>query len=222
MDLRAVTFDFFGTLVRHRYGEGRSARFREYLNDNRLAGEWDRTLMSALFEPFQHRWREEQVWIEFTRRLFQLANVEGARAVDEHVESVRGIFGPSAFSVFEEAPGVLADLEAAGFRLALISNWQRGLAYFLQELGLSGHFDAVICSAEVGCEKPDPRIFEMTRDALDVEPARIVHVGDDREADVAGALAAGWRAVLVDRGGGRRDVDVPVVQDLRGLRAVLP
>ena len=50
----------------------------------------------------------------------------------------------------------------------------------------------------MGVEKPDPAIFRHALDALGVDPARAVHVGDTPAADVAGAIAAGARPVLVD------------------------
>ena len=48
-------------------------------------------------------------------------------------------------------------------------------------------------SSEVGRRKPDPAIFERALDALGVEPARALFVGDTLATDVAGAKALGMR-----------------------------
>jgi HAD superfamily hydrolase (TIGR01458 family) len=50
--------------------------------------------------------------------------------------------------------------------------------------------------------KPSPEFFRLALDAADVAPARALVVGDDLGADVAGAQAAGLRAVLVRTGKG--------------------
>jgi putative hydrolase of the HAD superfamily len=176
-------------------------------------------MFNPLFEPFGSRWRDEDIWIHFTRRVFELAKVEGASA-DEHAEGIREIFGPSAFSLFEEVPAVLDDLKGRGVHLAVISNWHRGLSHFLRELALLDHFEAVICSAEFGCAKPDVRIFEEACRLLDMEPSQIAHVGDEPDADANGALAAGMKPVLVAR---RHYVEssVTVIRSLDDLVGVL-
>lgn len=97
-----------------------------------------------------------------------------------------------------EVPGmrdVARGLRAAGVAVAVLSNSEGRLAELFDELGWAGDFDAVIDSGKVGVEKPDPRIFALALERLGVPAARAVHVGDSWPADVAGALAAGWRAI---------------------------
>ncbi len=52
--------------------------------------------------------------------------------------------------------------------------------------------------AAVGVRKPDPRIFALACGALGCRPEETVMVGDNLEADVAGALACGMQAVYLD------------------------
>jgi putative hydrolase of the HAD superfamily len=59
----------------------------------------------------------------------------------------------------------------------------------------------VFCSSAVGFSKPSREFFLFVQRKLGVEPNRILLVGDDRKADYEGALAAGWRAALLDRRG---------------------
>lgn len=53
--------------------------------------------------------------------------------------------------------------------------------------------------------KPDPRFFEAALAGLGVEVSAAVMVGDDVEADVGGAMAAGMAGVLVRTGKFRED-----------------
>jgi putative hydrolase of the HAD superfamily len=94
------------------------------------------------------------------------------------------------FAPIAGVPEALADLRARGLALAVVSNWDVSLHERLAELGLRFHFDAVICSAEVGVGKPAPRIFETALARLRVAPDRALHVGDSPE-DEEGARAAG-------------------------------
>ena len=50
---------------------------------------------------------------------------------------------------------------------------------------------------ELGVAKPHPRMFAEACATLGVPAARVLHVGDNPDADVAGARAAGLAAILV-------------------------
>ncbi len=54
--------------------------------------------------------------------------------------------------------------------------------------------DVIVYSHEVGCVKPDPRIYRIVCDRLDVAPERAVLL-DDVPANVEGAHAVGMKAI---------------------------
>src|SRR5262245_12277594 len=62
--------------------------------------------------------------------------------------------------VLPGVPAALASLREQGLRLVVVSNSDGTIRRGLAEAGLRGYFSAVVDSAEVGVEKPDPRIFE--------------------------------------------------------------
>lgn len=66
-----------------------------------------------------------------------------------------------------------------------------------EALGLGEHFhpELFVTSEHAGCFKPDEAIFRYALERAGVEPHEAVHIGDSLEADVAGALGAGMRAV---------------------------
>lgn len=92
-------------------------------------------------------------------------------------------------------------LRALGARypLAVISNGNTDVV----RAGLTLPFVLVLYAAEVGLSKPDPRIFHLACQRLGCAPCELLHVGDSLESDVAGAQAAGARAVWLNRGGQR-------------------
>jgi FMN phosphatase YigB (HAD superfamily) len=81
-----------------------------------------------------------------------------------------------------------------GRALAIISNFTGNLAPCLEELGLAPFFTVASDSAALGVEKPDPRIFVSTLEALGTSPAKAWMVGDNFEADIRPAASLGLRA----------------------------
>lgn len=101
------------------------------------------------------------------------------------------------------AAPVLKALKDRGCALGLISNTAmtsgETFRVHLTRLGLLHFFDTVVFSDEIGYAKPSGRVFQQALDALGSSPEAAVHVGDDRAADVGGALKAGLRAIWVAR-----------------------
>ena len=105
------------------------------------------------------------------------------------------------------------------------------LPELLHALDLVSHFEFLAVSSRVGYEKPHPGIFRHALELAGVPPEAVIHVGDNLNADVAGARAVGIEPVLIDRHG-RHDEppadvtlirsleELPATVDARGLRAV--
>jgi len=90
---------------------------------------------------------------------------------------------------------LVEELHGRGVAMAVISNSEGRLAPLLEELGWARWFVAIADSGALGFAKPDPEIFAWTTERLGVPASATLHVGDSRESDVEGALAAGMRAV---------------------------
>jgi putative hydrolase of the HAD superfamily len=127
-------------------------------------------------------------------------------------------------------PGIADALEAleGRYRLAVISDTifspGRVLRQILKHHRLYGAFEAFVFSDEIGCAKPDPRVFEAVLHETGCTPGELVHVGDREEKDVAGAHAVGARAILVpivkDRGGPETKADA-ICLNYRELPAII-
>ena len=174
------------------------------------AAPWEHDVLYDIFEyyddayaPRLSEYDKAQFWKEFTHRLFKRTDVSGDRLnqLDRHAQVIRNIFGPHHFQLYPEVPEVLDRLNSRGLLLGVISNWQKGLAYFCEELGIIHLLDAVVSSAEIGIEKPDPAIFREASRQLQLIPEAILHVGDQLVDDVNGAKAGGYRAVWLNRTG---------------------
>lgn len=130
------------------------------------------------------------------------------------------LLGALRFVAFPDARDALVRARRAGARVIVVSNWDISLAQVLEGVGLAPLLDGVLTSAAVGARKPAAEIFAaaLALAGPGVEPARCLHVGDSASEDVAGARAAGMRAVLLDRGGAAPPpAGVPVIAGLNGL-----
>jgi len=101
----------------------------------------------------------------------------------------------SRIKLFPHVAELLGGLRAAGLRLGLLSDFPPKAK--LENLGLSGLWDSVLCSEETGALKPSARPFEVMAGELGVPPGEILYVGNSRRYDVAGALGAGMKTALV-------------------------
>ena len=73
----------------------------------------------------------------------------------------------------------------------------------------------IFVSADVGCEKPDRRIFDHAKQAMGLNDAEIWFVGDAYLLDVEGALNAGWNAVWMNRR--NRKTSDRIKADIQGM-----
>jgi HAD superfamily hydrolase (TIGR01509 family) len=121
-----------------------------------------------------------------------------------------------------EAEGTLRRLSERGFTMGILSNWP--LAATIDRY-VAAHgwgpplLRAVVVSQRVGTIKPHPRIFQAAASAMGLPPERLLHVGDDWSADVAGALAAGWHAAYLR--GHQEDSPLPTSEPGGALAAGL-
>jgi putative hydrolase of the HAD superfamily len=110
-------------------------------------------------------------------------------------EHLNTYYFETRFDDVELFPDVLPTLETLSgrYRLGLLSNGNA----IPDRLGLERHVEAAVFAAEVGFEKPDRRIFATAERTLPGDG--YVMVGDSLLDDVAGAQAAGWAAVWLNR-----------------------
>ncbi|MEW2402221.1 HAD family hydrolase [Streptomyces sp. NPDC046862] len=99
-----------------------------------------------------------------------------------------------------EAATALQALRGLGVVLAVVSNSDGTLLEELDRWSLRGYFDVVVDSTVAGVEKPDPGIFRIAVDQLQLRAEDCWYVGDHVVNDVVGGMAAGiGEIVLYDR-----------------------
>jgi putative hydrolase of the HAD superfamily len=125
---------------------------------------------------------------------------EGRRLPDvSSAELAEALLASLHFTPYPDVVPALLEARRRGLDLIVVSNWDGSLPEVLDRVGVGEHLDGVITSAGSGAAKPDPAIFRAALALAAVPAAAALHIGDSLTEDVAGAQAAGVRAVWLDR-----------------------
>jgi putative hydrolase of the HAD superfamily len=188
-----VWFDLDGTLLH--FDAAYEAVLRETFDRHFEAGAVDRAVEAY---DFLDRFRalEPDPVRAAMGRVVRAVGAEGA-GVDPStlVETLREV----EYAAMRAPAGTRETLAGIDVPLGVLTNglpaWQRGK---LAHHDLLRPIEAVVTSYEAGAHKPDPAPFDLARERLAAD--RHAMVGDDYEADIEGARAAGFEAVHAPEG----------------------
>ncbi len=164
--------------------------------------------IAALGDPtvIGHHGDGTSIWHQYNRAYASVCGVPQPR-LDEATETLLAEFGRGGVWT-RQIPGARDALQALadqGLRLGIVSNADGTVEDQLRADGICQvgpgagvEVQVVVDSGIVGVAKPDPAIFHLALEHLGIEPGAAIHVGDTPAADVAGALAAGVRPILLD------------------------
>lgn len=203
---RAVTFDYWNTLVhtRHDPAQWRIQRWQQLLGaaGHHVPDELVRAVFEAEWAEHDAAWRRNEQY-SGTRAARSAADRLGLPLDDRLVEDLVEAFATAGVAdAYALCPGVaevLAELGGRGIRIGIVCDVgftpSVALRALLDGFGVLQHFAGWSFSDEVGWYKPAPEIFRHALDYLGVAAAECIHVGDLRRTDVAGAAAMGMRTV---------------------------
>ena len=207
MTLRAVLFDFSGTLFRLEEDDSWFAGMELISDDGRRAV--DAHVQAELMERLTHptgrsvtmteqayrTWLDRDLGPSLHREAY-LHVLREAGLSDDHAESLYGrVVDPYSWRPYPDTVEVLSSLTANGLNTAIVSNIAFDIRPAFRAAGADA--DEFVLSFEVSAVKPDPRIFEVTLQRLGIAPGGAVMVGDSEENDGA-ARALGCDFILVD------------------------
>ena len=83
------------------------------------------------------------------------------------------------------------------YRLGLLSNFTHSPAAMslITQLELEPFFEVILISGDLGYRKPHPSVFKELASQLNLHEDKIAFVGDDPDADMAGALRSGLKPI---------------------------
>lgn len=155
-----------------------------------------------------HRYSHGEITRGFLRRErfaepLRLAGVdadEAARLSDYYDGAYLSRLGGKS-GLVDGAREFLDYLRGRGYRLGVLSNGFREVQYEkMRSGGIDRYFDVVVLSDEIEVNKPDRRLFDHAVSKAGSGGCVNVMVGDNVDADIAGAVGAGWPAIWYNPG----------------------
>ncbi|MEV0538149.1 HAD-IA family hydrolase [Kitasatospora sp. NPDC050463] len=139
----------------------------------------------------------------------------GVHPTSELLAELRREVPPATvLETYPEVVDTLEELSRRGVRMAVVSDAWPNLPDLHAGLGIGQYFEAYAISAELGCNKPDPRMYHHASTALDLPPAQCLFVDDDPIL-VTAAITLGYAGRAVCRGAATSHV--PTIASLTEL-----
>ncbi|WP_437879511.1 HAD family hydrolase [Pseudomonas sp. LRF_L74] len=198
MSLRLITFDLDDTLWDNKpVIAGAETAMRDWLAEHapRLAE-----------LPVEHLWEVRAAVLaddpglrhrlsELRRRTLRHALNGVGYSPEQAAEMAEGAFqtmlhARHRITFFNDTVPTLERL-ALHYTLGVITNGNADV----RRLGLADYFRFALSAEELGVGKPDPHPFQRALHEAGVEASQAVHIGDHPGDDIAGAQAAGLRAI---------------------------
>ena len=212
----AVLFDSGGVLMRPIGGRWNPrADFEEILTAAVPALPPDAVAAAiAVGDAFLHGGDTTPPYADYHRVILRELGVEPTEAL--LADLTRPADPRKILEVFPEVPPTLRELRRRGVRMAVVSDAWPELPTLHAALGIGGFFEAYAISAELGCQKPDPRMYRHASDALGLPPGECLFLDDD-PSFVAAAMALGYPGLAVLREPGETAEGVPAIASLDAL-----
>jgi putative hydrolase of the HAD superfamily len=188
MDVRAVVFDLFGTLI----DDSPPADYGRFLAETAAALEADPERFAELWDAHDVARYTGPIEDCFESICGELGVVDFSPALALRLERLRGLLVPRP-----DAVSTLRELRRRGFRVGMISNASSELSGLWVESAFQPHFDAVLFSADERMMKPDRRLYARMAELLGVRPAECLFVGDGAYRELQGAAGAGMTPILI-------------------------
>ncbi|MDG1741725.1 MAG: YjjG family noncanonical pyrimidine nucleotidase [Crocinitomicaceae bacterium] len=120
------------------------------------------------------------------------------RALAEEIAELYVGTSPYQTQLFPGTKEVLTELEK-DFELHIITNGFKEIQHIkLENSGILHHFDVIVCSEDIGKNKPAPEIFHHAMERAKTVASESLMIGDNYKTDIVGATRAGIPAILFD------------------------
>jgi len=205
--IRAVIFDCYGTLVDIHTNEGKDevfhylALYLQYYGASTGVEE-----LKSTFDLEKERYlrtsneRYPEVDLEIVFQNILKKECIGNPILAESCCKLQRLLSRERFQLFPDSLPVLREMKRDGYPLAMVSDAQK--VYCMEEakmLGLNQFFPHFIVSTHFGFKKPDPRLFTIACDLLEIPPTEAVYIGDSFEKDIKGPKQIGMKVILLNR-----------------------
>ncbi len=194
-NLKAVVFDFFGTLVPN-FSLNEHTEIIKQMAD--LVHAPQKHFVERWFETFRQRALGEIPNVASNILIIsQELNLNPKREEIEEAVSLRFSYERNAIVPRESVISTLRVLKDDGYSLGLITDCSSELPQLWEGSAFSNIFDVTVFSCTVGLKKPNPKIYQLACDRLKVDPRECLYAGDGSSKELTGAKAVGMYPILL-------------------------
>ncbi len=154
-----------------------------------------------------------------TLKTFQIEHPELVSKIAELYVQI----SPRQTLLFPGAIETLTALKNDGYLLHIITNGFKEVQHIkLEQSKLQPFFEIILCSEEVGKNKPALEVFQHALQSSGAKPMNSIMIGDDLQVDILGAERAGMQSILFDPENFYRNYSGHKVQQLNEIPEKLP
>lgn len=183
MPIRGLIFDYGGVLWDMRWDISRTLELEHGLRE--------RAIVETLYSS--ETWRRLEVgvgsrdaWLEEAHRALEKAAGRALPPLHRDWRERQHLIAPNIDLIRRLRPP---------YRTAVLSNADSTLAWRLRDAHrIHDLFDDIVCSADVGMAKPEPRVYRLAAERIGLAPDECVFI-DDLESNIAAAREVGMHAV---------------------------
>ncbi|MEV6446012.1 HAD family hydrolase [Amycolatopsis sp. NPDC051716] len=207
MTIRAVLFDFSGTLFRLEQDE---TWLTELTNrdgeplDIEAQAELMRRMTAPVGQVVEldaehvHAWHHRDRDPALHRKVYlEVLKKSGVPHADQARALYDRLIDPSQWTPYPDTEAALKAAAERGLKVGVLSNIAFDIRPAFTARGWDAYVDEFVLSFEVGAIKPELEIFRKAVESLGVPATETLMVGDSEEAD-GGARALGCEFALVD------------------------
>ena len=217
--IKACVFDAYGTLFDVHSAVG---KHRARLGDvaDQVSAVWrtkqlEYTWLRSLMGHHADFWQVTQDALDFA---FDMHHLKDPDLRKDLIEAYLHL------DCYSEAPEALSKLKARGFEIVILSNGTPAmLEAAVYNSGLKALIAKIFSIEEVGVFKPDPRVYQIAVDRLNLKPEEIVFQSSNAW-DASGASVFGFKVAWINRFGqsgerlpGRPNVEIKTLLALPDL-----
>ena len=195
MKYEAIIFDLFGTLV----GNFSLVEHERVLK--RMA-----SLLSFPSEAFVHltvstfRERATGIYPDTEAFIRYACNTLGVKPREREIKSavqIRADYELQSMAPRDDALETIRQLKTMGYKIGMITNCTSEAPDLWEKTPFVSLIDVPVFSSSAGYMKPDPQIYRLACEKLEVSPEECLFIGDGSNQELTGATQVGMKAVHI-------------------------
>lgn len=180
----AIVFDFGGVMTKE---PNRESVVLFLCNSFELSREEFETINREKRNAVKTGKRDQDFWIEYANK----KNI----ALPQNWENSFNLVMKEAIGINHQMYDLVFELKRKEIIVALLSNIDDRLAKIIKEFDLYAPFTPCLLSCEVGLEKPDPKIYQLLLQEINMPANQMLFI-DDKKENIDAALKLGFDAIL--------------------------